>query len=384
VFFLSANAQTLTENFYKLHLKYSDFDRHMTVQSTFPHPWDLEIQEFDAYDLIIDSRSPREFSHDHLPGAVNFPVVDDTQYAEVGTLHRENTHLAYVVGVTHSLRNMANWIESIADGLSPKSRVLVYCFRGGKRSKLWSDTLRTIGYRVDVVPGGWRAYRNWVIASLEVVPRIYAFKVLTGSTGTGKTRLLAALKQEGAQVLDLEGLAMHRGSLIGAIPGVDQPTQKSFDSALLEQLRRFDPALPVWVEGESRKIGNIQLPLSLLTVMWSGDVVRVSAPMSERVRLWREDFGHFETDPMSLIEKLKHLRPLHGAKTFEHWETLANEGKAVELFEHLMRDHYDPAYARSTPKNYSSWQGASELNLESLRPDSLCAVAKGLIEEMDR
>lgn len=350
----------------------------MLDTSAQPHPWDLEVQEFSDYDLIIDARSPREFGVDHLPAAKNLPVVNDDEFAQVGTIHRDNSHLAYVVGVTHSLRNMAAWIEDIAQTCGPKSKILVYCFRGGKRSKLWSDTLRTIGYRVDVLPGGWKAYRRWVMDALVWAPRNFKFVVLTGPTGTGKTRLLHALKNTGEQVLDLEGLAQHRGSLIGAVPGVSQPSQKLFDSTLLNQLRHFDPNRPVWVEGESRKIGNIQIPLSLLNVMRMSPVVRVDAPMAERVRLWREDFGHFESDPLGLVAKLEHLKPLLGSKVMERWQALATQDKTVELFEDLMVAHYDPAYARSTPKNFIEFERAIRVFLESLEPVSLAHTAIAL------
>jgi tRNA 2-selenouridine synthase len=331
-----------------------------------------------SYALVIDARSEREYAEDHLPGAVNLPVVGNDEYAEVGTTHRTDKHRAYLIGVSYALRNMSRAIDELVTRYPKDARMLVYCFRGGKRSKLWLDSLSTIGYRVDRLPGGWKAYRAWVRSQLETVPRAFRYNVLCGPTGCGKTRLLAALQTVGAQVLDLEELARHNGSLIGDRPGVAQPTQKWFDSLLLEELRKFNPQRPVWVESESKKIGAIQVPDALLETLRAGEVFAVEAPMSERVRLWREDYGHFEADPDALIAKLRHLRPLIGGEEFAHWERLAAERRMPELFQRLMEAHYDPAYARSIGRNFPQYAKAPRLTLSSLDMNALVDVARTL------
>ena len=333
------------------------------------------------YDLVIDARSEREFSEDHLPGAVNLPVVDNREYAEVGTTHRTDKHRAYLIGVSYALKNISDAIHDLVARYPKDARMLVYCFRGGKRSKLWFDALSTIGYRVDRLPGGWKAYRAWVREQLAQSPSRFTYHVLCGPTGCGKTRLLSALAEAGGQVLDLEGLASHRGSLIGDIPGVAQPTQKWFDSLLVDKLRRFEPSRPVWVESESRKIGAIQLPAELLHAMHSGRVFSISAPMGERVKLWREDYSHFEQDLPAMMERLRHLRPLVGAEEFAVWERLAAEQRAAELFQRLMEAHYDPAYSRSIGKNYPTYEKASVLKLERLDQPALLEVAERLQRE---
>jgi tRNA 2-selenouridine synthase len=330
------------------------------------------------YALVIDARSQREFAEDHLPNAINLPVVGDAEYAEVGTMHRESTHQAYLIGVSYALKNIARAIDDLVSRYPKDARMLVYCFRGGKRSKLWFDALATIGYRVERLPGGWKAYRTWVRGELTTVPARFTYHVLCGPTGCGKTRLLDALAAAGAQVLDLEALANHRGSLIGAIPGVAQPTQKWFDSLLLQKLRRFDPAQPVWVESESKKIGAIQLPLALMQAIRSARVFNVVAPMPERVQLWRQDYSHFERDPDALMERLRHLRPLIGGEEFAHWQDLVNQRRMPELFERLMQAHYDPAYARSIGKNFPQGGQSPTLNLERLDPQALAEVANRL------
>ena len=330
------------------------------------------------YELVIDARSGREYAEDHVPCAVNLPVVDDDEYAEVGTTHRTDKHRAYLIGVSYALKNMSRSVEDLVARYPKDARMLVYCFRGGKRSKLWFDALSTIGFRVDRLPGGWKAYRAWVRDQLAELPGRFRYHVLCGPTGCGKTRLLGALAEVGSQVLDLEGLASHRGSLIGDIPGVAQPTQKWFDSLLVDKLRRFDPSRPVWVESESKKIGAIQLPGELLEAMHAGRVFAIDAPMSERVKLWREDYSHFEADLDAMMERLRHLRPLVGGEEFAVWERLAKERRAPELFERLMTAHYDPAYARSIGKNYPQIEKAEKLDLTCLDPDSLLAVARKL------
>ena len=199
------------------------------------HPRQLAVQEFASYALVIDARSPHEYAEDHIPGAVNLPVVDDKEFAEVGIQHKTDKHAAYLVGVAYSLRNIADQIKPLISRYTPQDRFLVYCFRGGKRSRLWADNLRTIGFEVDVLTGGWKNYRRWVREGLDTLSRSFNYRVLCGPTGCGKTRLLHELRRQGEQVLELEGLAHHRGSLLGDLPGDPQPTQKLFDSALLDE-----------------------------------------------------------------------------------------------------------------------------------------------------
>ena len=333
---------------------------------------------FDDYDLIIDARSPREFEEDHIPGAVNFPVVNNDEYAEVGTLHRTDKMLAYRVGVRYSLNNIARHLNEDLPKYGWDSRILVYCFRGGKRSKLWCDALETVGYKVDRLPGGWKAYRRWINERLVTVPLHYRYNVLVGPTGCGKTRLLSALDEAGAQVLDLEGIAIHRGSVLGAIPGRVQPSQKLFDSLLHQQLWAFDPALPVWVEAESKKIGNVQLPIQLLETMRSGKTIQINTTMPQRVLLWREDYRHFEQNPTDMLEKLRYLRQMVGGEEFSIWETLAAEREMPELFERIMRNHYDPSYRRSTLRNYPSIDLSPSITLHDLSREALLPIAKSM------
>lgn len=331
-----------------------------------------------TFDLVIDARSPREFAEDHIPGAVNLPVVDNDEYAQVGTLYKTDKHVAYLIGVAHSLRNIADAIDKVVSAVPQKGRIGVYCFRGGKRSQLWTDALATIGYTVERLEGGWKAYRAWVREQLDTLPTRYSYNVLCGPTGCGKTRLLAALHEIGEQALDLEAIAAHRGSLIGAIPGVPQPPQKLFDSLLVERLSQLDPQRPVWLEAESKKIGEVQLPDALFKRMHAGRCVRLESPMAERVKLWREDYRHWEEDPEALLLRLRHIRPIVGGTRFNSWEEMAAERRIPELFESLMTHHYDPAYNRSTHNNYTDFARTPVILASSLSHQTLLGIAKEL------
>jgi tRNA 2-selenouridine synthase len=347
------------------------------------HPHQLEVQEWSSYALVIDARSPHESAEDHIPGAINLPVVDDAEYAEVGTTHRTDKHRAYLVGVEYSLRNIAAQIKPLISKYSPQDRFLVYCFRGGKRSRLWADNLRTIGFEVDVLAGGWKNYRRWVRAGLESLPRAFSYRVLCGPTGCGKTRLLHEIARQGHQVLELEGIARHRGSLLGDLPGQTQPSQKLFDTLLLETLRRFDPRRTVWLEAESKKIGERHLPESLHDAMHRSPVVNICVPMSERVRLWREDYPHFAADPVAMVRKLEPLTPLVGKEVLAQWQALAATGRIDELFESVMTKHYDPCYARSTQRNYGVRAAAHTVELPSLDAGALAEAVRRLAADVD-
>jgi tRNA 2-selenouridine synthase len=345
------------------------------------HPSQLEVQDFAAYALVIDARSPHEYDEDHIPGAVNLPVVNDEEFAAVGITYRTDPHAAYMLGAPLALRNIAGHIQGLMRNHRADDRFLVYCFRGGKRSRVWADNLRAIGFSVDVLPGGWKKYRAWVRGALQALPAGLRLQVLCGPTNCGKTRLLHALAAQGAQVLELEGLARHRGSLLGSLPGQPQPTQKYFDSLLLEQLLRFDPARPVWVEAESKKIGNLQLPDALVERMHAAPTVHLAVPMAERVRMCREDYPNLATAPGAMVDTLEPLKPLLGGKELALWRELATQGQVDALFERVMVAHYDPCYARSTGRNYGGPAPESTVAVESLAPQALAHTAARLMQQ---
>ncbi|MBS0312362.1 MAG: tRNA 2-selenouridine(34) synthase MnmH, partial [Proteobacteria bacterium] len=218
----------------------------------------VTVADLPAYTDIIDVRSPGEFSEDHIPGAVNLPVLDDAERERVGTLYKQiSSFEAKKVGAALVSRNIAKHLDAWFIDKPKSYRPLVYCWRGGSRSGSLTHVLQKIGFGAVQLEGGYKAYRRHVVAELDRLPALLTYRVVCGPTGSGKSRLLQALADAGAQVLDLEALAAHRGSLLGALPDQPQPSQKSFESAIWFALSRFDSAHPVFVESESKKIGAL-------------------------------------------------------------------------------------------------------------------------------
>ena len=338
----------------------------------------LKALGLDRYSLVIDARSPHEYADDHIPGAINLPVVDDDQFAEVGKAYRVNPHDAYVVGAQYALRNIADHVERLIRSYPSDARFLVYCFRGGKRSRAWADPLRAIGYQTDVLQGGWKAYRRAVLAALDTLPLQFEFRVIAGMTGSGKTRLLRALQVIGQQVIDLEALAVHKGSLLGLMPGDKQPTQKLFDSELVRLLSSLDNTRPVWVEAESKKVGRLQLPDALLHTMSGGKRFELLAPLSERVRLLRQEYPHLADEPMQIVEQLAPLKPLVGAKELDAWKLLARDRQIDELVTRLLTAHYDPSYARSRYRQHLDGRNIVAVDLPDLTDATIARSAEDL------
>jgi len=279
----------------------------------------VTVAQLDAFDEVIDVRSPAEFALDHVPEAVNCPVLDDAERAQIGTLYKQVSPFdAKKLGAALVSKNIARHIEERFRGRESDWRPLVYCWRGGQRSAAMAHVLREVGWKAATLEGGYRAYRREVMAQLEALPARFRFRVVCGATGSGKSRLLEALALRGAQVLDLERLACHRGSLLGELPGEPQPSQKMFDSLVWGALRRLDPARPVFVEAESKKIGQLQVPTALLERMREGECLRLEVPALERVRFLIEEYRHFLGEPAALKERLQCLTTRAGRRPPRH------------------------------------------------------------------
>jgi tRNA 2-selenouridine synthase len=330
------------------------------------------VAEPDRFDAVIDARSPAEYAEDHLPGAVNWPVLDDEQRRTVGTLYKQASPLqARKVGAAMVARNVAAHLERWAADLPREWRPLVYCWRGGQRSGSLAWFLGQIGFRTAQLQGGYKAFRAVVRDELQTLPRRFSYQVLCGRTGSGKTRLLQALAAQGAQTLDLEGLAGHRGSVLGALPGAEQPSQKRFDTSCWQVLRQLDAARPVFVEGESRKIGSLRVPEALIAQLREyGQCIRIEMDDSARLRLLLQEYGHFAGDAEGFCRLLEGLVELRGRATVDGWQALARSGRWAEVFEALMQRHYDPLYERSFGSSYRQLPQAMVLALPDSEPAS--------------
>lgn len=327
------------------------------------------------FDDVIDVRSPGEFAEDRIPGAINLPVLGDDERAAVGTLYcREGAFAARKVGAALVSANIARHLHEHFAGKARDYRPFVYCWRGGQRSASLATVLAHVGWRVTVLRGGYKTYRKHVRDELESVPRLFSYRLLAGATGTAKTRVLHAMLARGAQVLDLEGLARHRGSVLGREG--PQPSQKDFDSKLLAALDRFDPALPVWVEAESNRIGNLYIPPALWSMMRAADGVAVRMPAAARVRHLVAEYPHLLADPEGLKALLTPLVARRGPRQIAHWESLIDAGRWDDLVASLLAVHYDPAYAESARRCHP--QIVREVELGDATPEAIERLAAAL------
>lgn len=311
------------------------------------------LAEFDA---VIDARSQSEYAEDRLPGALNWPSLNDAERALVGTEYKQvSPFSARKRGAALVARNIAAHIEREAMDKPKDWTPLVYCWRGGQRSGSLATVLSAIGFRVHLLEGGYREYRRAVIASLEEMPVRLDLRVVCGTTGSGKSRLLQRLADSGVQVLDLELLANHRGSVLGLVPGSPQPGQKQFESRLWDALRRFDPSRPVIVESESKKVGDLRVPERLIERMRAAPCIRLDLPLDGRVQLLIEDYDFFVRDTETFCQRLGALRVLRGHEVVEGWQEAARAGRTREVVRDLLVSHYDPVYLQSMRRNFAGF-----------------------------
>jgi tRNA 2-selenouridine synthase len=338
------------------------------------------IEQISEFDTIIDARSPGDFAEDRVPGAINLPVLSDAERIRVGTLYKQvSIFEAKKLGAALVARNIAHAIEtSMLD--KPKDwRPLVYCWRGGQRSGAFCHILREIGWNAHRLEGGYKTWRAHVLAQLAQLPGHFRFHVISGATGSGKSRLLETLGRRGAQVLHLEQLAAHKGSVLGGLPGQAQPQQKGFDSLLFAELIRFDPARPLFVEAESRKIGQLHLPDALITALRSAPCLRINATLPARVNFLLHDYDYAIADPTWLLDRLNCLNGLQSKETLAHWQALIAAGAFPQLVEALLKNHYDPLYQRSQSGNYRDYSVATQFATDDLSPSGIDALADAIL-----
>jgi len=338
------------------------------------------LGRWDDFDTIVDARSPAEYAEDRLPGALNWPTLDDEQRHRVGSLYKHSSPFdARKLGAAMAAANIAAHIERQVIDKPRGWRPLVYCWRGGQRSGALALVLGQIGFQVHLLAGGYRAFRRSVIGALEELPAALELRVICGTTGSGKSRLLAALATAGAQVVDLEGLACHRGSVLGELPGQAQPGQKQFETRLWDALRRLDRSRPVFIESESRQVGRLRVPEALLQRMRAAPCLRLELPIEARVALLLEDYDFFVRDVESFSARLDALRPLRGHETIARWQAAARAGHWPDVVRELLTEHYDPIYLRSMAGNFGGFAEAPRLAPPDGSAASLAALASTLI-----
>ena len=319
----------------------------MTVQVT----EDVSAEALERFDMVIDVRSPGEFAQDHLPGAVNLPVLTDAERAEVGTMYVQDSRFkARRLGAAYVARNVARHLEGAVSDRDGGFAPLIYCWRGGMRSNAMATIFDQVGWRTTVLSGGYRTYRRYVTRRLYDEALALRFVLLDGHTGSAKTELLGQLAAMGLQTLDLEGLAQHRGSLFGALAGRPQPSQKLFESRLLQALDALDPDRPVVAEAESSKIGDRMVPPALWTCLARAPRMELVASRPERAKYLVETYADMIADPAALIVAIDRMPVAPSPERRASWMALIAASAFAELAEAIMALHYDPAYDRSARK----------------------------------
>jgi tRNA 2-selenouridine synthase len=339
------------------------------------------VEEIARFDTLIDVRTPAEFAHDHIPGAVNCPVLTDEEHAQVGTLYKQVSPFeARKVGAALVARNIASYIETRFAGKDKGWMPLIYCWRGGQRSESMRVIFRQIGWKACKLEGGYKVWRHHVIDTLETLPARFQFKVITGLTGSGKSYLLDALAAKGEQVLHLEQIACHKGSVLGGNPEIQQPTQPAFETELFRLLSGFDPARPVYSESENRKIGKVHLPESMAQALANGECIELQVPVAVRVEFLTRDYAWVETNREWLHRQLQRIASMHPKTRTAQWTSWIEKGNFIALVNDLLIHHYDPLYARSHGRHLNSYDQAWQIDLPDLEPDTLYQVADRVIE----
>ncbi len=329
---------------------------------------------------VIDARSEGEFVEDHLPGAINWPSLNNEERKLVGTEYKQISAFdAKKRGAALVAKNVARHLERDVIHKPRDWRPLVYCWRGGKRSGSLALILDQIGFNVTLVDGGYKAFRAALVADLPQLAAQHSYRVICGTTGSGKTRLLHALRAQGAQVLDLEALANHRSSVLGVIPGTPQPTQKAYDSLIWAALKSFDVSRPVYIESESKKVGNVAIPEGLITAMRTAPCLQLDLSEDERVALLLEDYDFFVKDIAFFCDRLGALTQARGKEVVTSWQTRARSGDVASVVRELLTGHYDPVYLQSMKRNFAHYPSRTTLAPASRSIEAMQALAREML-----
>ena len=331
---------------------------------------------------VIDARSEGEFAEDHLPSAINWPSLHNDERQIVGTQYKQiNAFEAKKLGAALVAKNIAAHIERDVISKPRDWQPLVYCWRGGKRSGSLALILDQIGFNVTLVDGGYKAFRAALVADIPQLAVQFDYRVICGTTGSGKTRLLQALAGLGAQVLDLEALANHRSSVLGVIPGKPQPTQKAYDSLIWAALKSFDATQPVYIESESKKVGNVTIPEGLISAMRAAPCLQIELSEDDRVALLLEDYDFFVKDIEFFCDRLGALTQARGKDVVTDWQARSRSGDIASVVRELLVDHYDPVYLQSMKRNFAQYADAIKIAPENHSLPAMQALAAQLLAD---
>jgi tRNA 2-selenouridine synthase len=348
------------------------------------NPSILSIERFrserNSFDAIIDVRSPAEFALDHVPGAINYPVLNNEERAQIGTLYKQvSPFAAKKLGAALVSRNIASHLENSFIDFPREWRPLIYCWRGGERSGAFTHILNRIGWKAMQLEGGYQGFRRTVIDDLDQAAKDFSFEVICGMTGSGKTRVLHEIQKLGAQVLDLEGLAIHRGSVLGNEPNIEQPTQKGFETALWNAFQSLDKNKIVFVESESKKVGGVHIPDSLMETIRNGQCIELRSSTQTRVAWLIREYHHFLSDTDNFKLKLGLLTSRYGKVQLAKWEEEIDAKHFESLVEELLVMHYDPAYQSSIERNFPKYNAEKFVQLDDDGDEAFAKSAKAIM-----
>jgi len=308
--------------------------------------------------LPVDVRTPLEFAEDHIPGAINVPLLSNEERVEIGTIHKEQgPHAARARGLEVTAHRFPEIVKTIAESANGRP-VLVYCWRGGLRSKTVTSILELTGHAALQLTGGYKSYRNEVSAHFHPFTPKSPLVVLHGMTGIGKTTFLLRLKEKGCSVIDLEGLACHRGSAFGQLGLTQDLTQKRFETLLWDALRKAPADLPLIIEGESERIGRVSLPGDFYQKMGAGIRIWCTASLETRVGRLIEEYGlpAYQED---MGVALQRIRKKLGGKICDELAGHLERWELEPFMTGLVCDYYDKVYYKNR-----TWQGDMNLCME--------------------
>ncbi|MBU3575573.1 tRNA 2-selenouridine(34) synthase MnmH [Polynucleobacter sp. UK-Mo-2m-Kol15] len=355
------------------------------MQLSNPHIFGIDklASSLGEFDAIIDVRSPAEFALDHIPGAINLPVLNNEERIEIGTLYKQvSPFAAKKLGASYVSRNIANHLENTLIDFPREWRPLIYCWRGGERSGAFTHILNRIGWKAMQLQSGYQGFRRVVIDDLDKAANDFSFQVIAGMTGSGKTRILQEIGSLGAQILDLESLAIHRGSVLGNEPNIEQPSQKSFETNLWNVFNSLDPSKIVFVESESKKVGGVHIPDSLMERIREGECIELRSSTNTRVSWLLREYKHFLSNPESFKDKLSLLTSRYGKEQIAKWHTAIDAGDFENLVEELLVMHYDPSYQSSIIRNFPNYREDHFVQLEDDSDEAFARTAKDLITKL--